>query len=82
MPKKYPVHNPEVCYLPPQTAVIRAFAAAVCGPSSPTAAQKEVVTGLANFLEFIAQTSAKYLNLGHHRYLLKGYQHQPQGKIP
>jgi hypothetical protein len=66
----------QVEYVPPDPAVIKEYAHAVCtelAQKNPAYANQEVVSGFASFLNFVAQTSAKYLNSGHQEYLLKGY---------
>jgi hypothetical protein len=66
----------QVEYVPPDPQVIRAYAYGVCAElkdRNPAYADPEIVSGLAAFLDFIAQTTAKYLNQGHKEYLLKGY---------
>jgi hypothetical protein len=63
-------------YVPPDTAVIKEFAYLVCTHleeknTHPT--RQEIASGLAGFVNFVAQASAKYLNKGHKSYLLEGF---------
>ena len=66
----------QVEYVPPDPAVIKEYAHSACtelAQTNPAYSSQEVVSGFASFLNFIAQTSAKYLNSGYREYLLKGY---------
>lgn len=81
-PKGLPVQqhtdlrNRQVEYVPPDPKIIREYARAVCSEleaKKPDCADREIVDGLASFLNFIAQTTTKYLNSGHGAYLLNGY---------
>jgi hypothetical protein len=67
----------QVEFVPPDPMVIKEYAYTVCAElaqKNPVYSNLEVVSGLASFLNFIAQTSAKYLNSDHQEYLLKGYE--------
>jgi len=67
----------QVEYVPPDPAVIKEYAYTVCtelAQKNPAYANQEVVSGFSSFLNFVAQTSAKYLNSDHQEYLLKGYE--------
>jgi hypothetical protein len=66
----------QVEYVPPHPRAVREFAYDVCvelKDKDPAAADSEIVSDLAAFLNFIARTSARYLNKGHKQYLLEGY---------
>lgn len=66
----------QVEYVPPDPTAIKEYAHTVCAElaqKNTAYSNQEVVSGFASFLNFIAQTSAKYLNSGHREYLLKGY---------
>lgn len=72
-----------VTYVPPDSFAIKAFAFQVCAERDLGNAHythQEVVTGLTSFLKFIARTSARYMNSGHQRFLLKGYKQPKQSQ--
>lgn len=66
-------------YCPPDQESIRDYARMVCrdlGQENPIFLKREIVSGFNEFLTFIAQTTAKYLNTKHRDYLLRGYKNQ------
>lgn len=68
--------NKRARYVPPDSAVIRDYAYQVCADLKSNHngnSRQEIITGLSAFLEFIAQTSVKYLNGDHRDYLMRGY---------
>jgi hypothetical protein len=67
-------------YVAPDEAAIREYARSVCQALSyqrPELKSREVVSGLTEFLLFVAPITAKYLNTEHRRFLLKGYTRKP-----
>lgn len=63
-------------YVSPDPVVIREYARDVCQSLSndnPTFMKREVVSGLTEFLLFVAPLTAKYLNTSHRSTLLRGY---------
>jgi len=63
-------------YVSPDPVVIREYARCLCQSLSndnPTFGKREVISGLTEFLLFVAPLTAKYLNTPHRPTLLKGY---------
>lgn len=66
--------NPrQFTYVPPDSKLIQQFAREAClqltQKGNPAFSNPEVISGLANYLNFTAQLIAKYLNGGHHELL-------------
>jgi hypothetical protein len=65
-------------YIPPDEMTIREYARSVCQALShqyPAIGKREVVSGLTEFLLYLAPLTAKYLNTQHREKLLKDYVH-------